>query len=88
MHIELEVVADLENARRLKQRLQKRDRFRLRDLIGRKAGAIKEIVRGSPVADRDVAGFSWANRQRQANELCLQRVGRRGLGRDGDDALV
>ena len=37
MHVELDVVADLENARRLQQRLQKRDRFRFRHLVGREA---------------------------------------------------
>ena len=37
VHVELEVVADLEDARLLEQRLQKRDRFRFRDLVGREA---------------------------------------------------
>ena len=71
MHVELDVVADLENARRLKQRLQKRDRFRFRYLVGRKAAAVEKIVGAGPMADRDVAGFSRANRQRHADELRL-----------------
>ena len=64
MHIELDVVADLENARLLEQRLQKRDRFRFRDLVGRKPRAVEEIVGAGPMADRDVTGLSWLDGQR------------------------
>ena len=88
MHVELEVVADLEDARLLEHRLQKRDRFRFRDLVGREAAAIEEIVGAGLVPDRDVAGFPWANRQREADEVALQRVGRRCFGVDRDDAFV
>ena len=76
MHVELDVVADLEDARVLEQRLQKRDRFCFRQLVGGEAAAVEEIVGACLVPDRDVAGFSWANRQRQADELALQRVRR------------
>ena len=76
MHVELEVVADLEDARLLEQRLQKRDRFRFRDLVGREARAVEEIVGAGPMADRDVAGLSRLDRQREADEVALQRVGR------------
>ena len=88
MHVELEVVADLEDARLLEQRLQKRDRFRFRDLVGREARAVEEIVGASPMADRDVASLSRLDRQREADELALQRVGRVRFGVDRDDALV
>ena len=37
MHVELDIVADFEDARRLEQRLQKRDRFCFRHLVGREA---------------------------------------------------
>ena len=40
------------------------------------------------MADRDVAGFSRLDRQREADELALQRVGRVRLGVDRDDALI
>ncbi len=43
MQVELDVVADLEDARLLEQGLQKRDRFRFRDLVGREARAVEEI---------------------------------------------
>ena len=44
VHVEFDVVADLEDARLLEQRLQERDRFRFRELIGGEAGAVEEIV--------------------------------------------
>ena len=89
MHVELEVVADLENARLLEQRLQKRDRFGFRELIGREARAVEKIVSASPMADGNVAGFSRLDRQRDADELALaagrattsRRRWRRGLRR-------
>ncbi len=87
MHVELDIVADLEDARRLEQRLQKRDRFGFRDLVGREAGAIEQIG-ARPMADRDVAGLPRPDREREADELALQRVGRVRLGVDSDDALV
>ena len=40
------------------------------------------------MADRDVAGFSRLDRQREADELALQRVGRVRFGVDRDDALI
>src|ERR1700720_3652383 len=75
MHVELDVVADLEDARLLEQRLQKRDPFRFRELVWREACAIEEIGTGA-MADRDVTGFSRFDRQREPDELALQRVGR------------
>ena len=86
VHVELDVLADLEDARRLEQRLQQRDRFRLRDLAGRKAAAVEEIVRAVAMADRNVAGLARLDRQRDADEIGLQRVGRGRLGVEGDDA--
>ena len=53
MHVEFEVVADLEDARLLEQRLQKRDRFRFRELIGGEARAVEKIVGAGPMADRE-----------------------------------
>ena len=58
------------------------------DLVGREAAALEEIVGAGLVADRDVAGLSRLDRQRKADELALQRVGRRRLGVDRDDALI
>ena len=64
VHVELDVVADLEDTRRLEQRLQKRDRFRFRHLVRREAGAVEEIVGAGPVADRDVTGLPRLDRER------------------------
>ena len=55
---------------------------------GARPAAVEEIVGAGPMADRDVAGLSRLDRQRDADEVALQRVGRRRLGVDGDDALV
>ena len=88
VHVELEVVADLENARLLEQRLQKRDRFGFRDLVGREARAVEEIGGAGPMADGNVARLSRLDRQREADEVALQRVGRVRFGVDRDDALV
>ena len=44
VHVEFDVVADLEDARLLEQRLQERDRFGFRDLVGGEAGAVEKIV--------------------------------------------
>ena len=52
MEVELDVVADLEDARLLEQRLQKRDRFRFRHLPRREARAVEEIVGAGLVSDR------------------------------------
>src|ERR1700679_4354745 len=57
MHDELDVVADLENARRLQHRLQKRDRFRLSHLVGREPGAVEETVGAGPTPAWDVTTF-------------------------------
>ena len=76
VHVDLDVVADLENARRFEQRFQKCDRFRFLDLVGRKPGAVEEIVGGHPVADGNVAGDPRLEPQRYADEIALQRVGR------------
>ena len=75
VHVEFEVVADLEDARLLEQRLQERDRFRFRELIGGEARAVEKIVFACPMAYGNVAGFSRPDRERYANEIALQRVG-------------
>ena len=87
-HVELDVQPDLENARRLQERLQERDRFGFRHLVGRGAASAEEIVGADPVPDRDVAGFARLDRDRYADELRLHGIGRRGLGVDGDEALL
>ena len=53
VQVDLDVVADLENARRLEQRFQQRDRFRFRHLVGHEAAAVEEIVGAGPMADRE-----------------------------------
>ena len=62
VHVELDVVADLEDARRFQQRLQERDRFGFLDLVGSEAGAIEKIVSAGAMADRDVASLSRLDR--------------------------
>ena len=64
MHVEFDVVADLEDARLLEQRLQERDRFRFRELIGGEARAVEKIVFACPMAYGNVAGFSRPDRER------------------------
>src|ERR1700677_689915 len=88
MRVELEVVADLEDARLLEQRLQKRDRFRFLGLIGRKTRYVEEIVSARPMTNRDVASLAGVNCQRKADEVALQWGGQVRFGVDRNDALV
>ena len=88
MQVELDVLADLDDPRRLHQRLEQRQRLALGDLVRQQAGAVEQVVGSVAVADRHIGRFAFGKRERQADEVGLQRIRRRGLDIEGDEALV
>ena len=83
--VEFHVLADLENARVLQQRLQQFERDVLGDLSRRQPAAAEEIALAFDVANRNVTGLARRDRKRNADEIGLDRIERRGLGVERDD---
>ena len=86
-HVELDVVAELENARRLEERLQERERLRFGDLPFDERAAAEQVVGADAVPDRDVAGFAGPDRDRHADQLAPHRVDGREFRIHRRDAL-
>ncbi len=87
--VELDVEADLEDARRFQQRLQRRQRVAGLDLVRREAGVEQAgAVAGLLVGERDIAGIVRRERQRDAADLGLHRIDRVRLGLDGEMAGI
>ena len=86
--VEFGVMGDLEDARRLQQRLQQAERLALGESgPGRRLGAAEKIAlpRGA-MAERDIAGAAGRDAKREADEIGLHRIERTRLGVEGDKA--
>ncbi|GJE46912.1 hypothetical protein AEGHOMDF_6121 [Methylobacterium soli] len=79
-----EVLADLEHARILEERLQQRQRLVEGDLAGQQA--LAEQVLAAPMRQRDVGGAPRGGGQRDADEAGAVGIERVGLGVDRDHA--
>ena len=67
-------MAELENARRLEERLQERQRLRFGDLPLDERAAAEQVIGADAVPDRDVAGLARPHRHRQTDQLAAHRV--------------
>ena len=90
LKVEFQVLADLEHASILEQRLDGIERCALGDLIGRDLALEQAAaaVAALPVRQRHVAGLVRSERQREAAQRRLHRIEARGLGVNGDETLV
>ena len=90
LKVEFQVLADLEHALVLEQRLEGIERGALGDLIGRDLALEQAAaaVAALAVRQRHVAGLVRRQRQREAAQRRLHRIEARGLGVDGDKTLV
>ncbi len=82
-HVELQVLADLQDRRVLAQCFDPLERLGDRNLHRRLGQQI-----GAAMAQRDVARLVGREAQADPDQFCLGRVGRAGLGIDRDEALV
>ena len=85
--IELDVVTELENSRRLEQRLQQGQRLRFGDLAFDERASAEQVIGADAVPDRDIAGLAWLHRHRQADKLAPHRVDGRELRIHRHDAF-
>ena len=90
LKVEFQVLADLEHAFVLEQRLERVERCALGDLIGRDLALEQAAaaVAALAVRQRHVAGLVRRQRQRKAAQLRLHRIEAGGLGVDRDKTLV
>ena len=88
LRVELHVLADLEHAAVFQQRLERRERIALGNLVRRKLGREQAGVAlaGLAMTERHVAGFVRRDREREAAQLGLHRVEAVGLGVERHDA--
>ena len=90
LKVEFQVLADLEHALVLEQRLHGVQRCALGDLIGRDLALEQAAaaVAALAVRQRHVAGLVRSERQRKAAQHRLHRIEAVGLGVDGNKPLV
>ena len=79
------VLDDLEDRPVLEQRLKQRQRFADGDLVRQQAAA-KQVTIAVHVGERHIDGAARRNRHGEADQVGLHRVGRGGLGVEGEEA--